>query len=258
MYACIFADTESAQQEFDSCFKDDKIEIKLKNIKIDLLDNFLVINKTKKLIKLIEVIDINTAVVGKVIESIENVNLLIPTSNKINYSIINLIDKKSRSITIRNEVMDKISIASKTYEFLQIDDVVDYIAYKQGNIWGHLFYTVRDNKYSFEFVPVNNFGLTQKDEGYKDFTYFILSKGYPTAIKIGRSGNIKSNSNPSQLELLLILPDGRNEKLYHEKFKEFRLYGKQEWFWKDKILDNFIESEKTKKQHIINKLKEKQ
>jgi hypothetical protein len=120
-----------------------------------------------------------------------------------------------------------------------------------------LFYTYKkDGTYSFKFEAVDNTNLKQTDEGYKDFVYFIFSHGYPKAIKIGRSDNPSKRlrgldgSNPATISLLLVLPDGRKEKMYHQMFEKFKMYGKLEWFWDEPEIRKFIKDEELRYQKI--------
>jgi len=160
--------------------------------------------------------------------------------------------EKTRIIAIRNALKLECTPGTKIHEYLRIkeEEIDDCIAYKQGSKWGFLFYTYKpDGTYKFKFEPINNNNLNQTDEGYKDFVYFIFSQGYPRAIKIGRSDNPSKRfkgldgSNPATLSMLLVLPDGRKEKMYHEKFEQFKIYGKLEWFWDDPEIRKFIKAE---------------
>lgn len=159
---------------------------------------------------------------------------------------------KTRVIAVRNAIKEEVKEDSKIFKYLEeeAEDLDDCIAYKRGNQWGFLFYTLRkDGPPTFRFEAVNNKSLNQTDEGYKDFVYFIFSHGYPKAIKVGRSDNPSKRlkgldgANPASISLLLVLPDGRKEKMYHQKFNNYLIYGKFEWFWDDPEIRKFIKDE---------------
>lgn len=165
---------------------------------------------------------------------------------------------KTRIIAVRNALKKECENNTKIYEYLHedIEEEDDCIAYKEGNKWGFLFYKIKKDKNEFKFEPVDNTDLRQTDEGYKDFVYFIFSQGHPQSIKIGRSDNPSKRfrsldgSNPATIRLLLVLPDGRKEKMYHQMFENYKIYGKLEWFWDDPEIRKFIKEEEMKYQKI--------
>lgn len=173
---------------------------------------------------------------------------------------------KTKNIEIKSNLLKELDTNSRIYDFLMDEDqdIEDCIAIKLNGKWGFLFYTKKkEGEYDFKYETVRNINaegvrLNQFQEGYKDFVYFILSTGKPEANKIGRSDDpdhrFKSldGSNPAVIKLLLVLPDGRKEKMYHEMFREYRIFGKKEWFWQNDKLNNFIKEEKTKQKLIEN------
>lgn len=133
---------------------------------------------------------------------------------------------------------------------------------KVKDAWGFLFYEkLVDGDYVFKFEPVNNvidnYKLTQTEDGYKDFTYFIISHSLPKAIKIGRAENpthrlkqIQAH-NARDVEFEVILADGRLETYYHSKFDYLRINSNREWFEIDEDILEVIRNEKLKLEYII-------
>jgi len=150
-------------------------------------------------------------------------------------------------------------------DFLTIDKNRDTgcIAYKDKNTWGFLYYNRQANgEYGFKFEKVDNYfdniKLTQSEEGFKDFTYFIKSHALPKAYKIGRAENPDKRlqqiqaHNARNVSICLVLADGRLETYYHNKFDYLRISDSREWFELEDEITAFIEQENVHRKYIIN------
>lgn len=225
---------------------------------------WLIINQSKREMFLAQVESIKDSIVKSVI--LEELKLskdfLLPP--QLGVSIINLAQQnktkiiETRNILKRELVKVKSSKLKKWLEQVEEEEVEDCIAYRRNNTWGFLFYKkAKTGAYTFNFVPVDNSSLNPTDEGYKDFVYFIASHGYPKAIKIGRSDNPTKRlrglhgANPADISLLVVLPDGRTEKLFHHMFAKYKMHGKLEWFWDNDVLRKFIKEKEDNHKMIV-------
>jgi len=151
------------------------------------------------------------------------------------------------------------------YNYISNDGNTDkgVIALKENNVWGFLYYERDDlGEYKFQFEEVDNYiydkKLNPNNDGYKDFTYFIISHSLPKACKIGRAENPNHRlkqiqaHNSRDVEMQVILADGRLEAYYHNKFSHLRISSSREWFEVSEDLENVIEQEKSKIRYILS------
>ncbi len=171
--------------------------------------------------------------------------------NHVNKHFFNISDKfKTKFIALKHLILEQIPLTSELSIDLRKEfDEEECVVYKKGNRYSFLFYRVKGAKYEFYEEVVNNKGLTPTQPGYKDFVYFIYQNGTPKAYKIGRTEDPHKRlkgvitNNPSDVDIKLVLPDGRLEKMYHEKFKHFRLNPVNEWFTDCREIESFIAKE---------------
>ncbi len=182
----------------------------------------------------------------------------------LNVNKINFFNKPVHNVR-RHTLLTLLKPESDLYNFFIDREEDGCVALKKDDTWGFLFYYEKNNKFTFRFEPVHNTyngtRLKETDKGYRDFVYILRSEALPKAYKIGRTDNPDKRlaqwrtANPREINRLVVLPDGRNEKVLLAKFDYCRIPGKTEWFEMDNELTKFIEEQKSHRRCIIDKYK---
>lgn len=207
--------------------------------KLQVPDEYIIINLTTKTFIFIQQ--------NKEIEKVKFKNKP-PGFSQTNKQFLDISQKfKTKLAALRSFILEEVQKETKISEALRSEfDLEDCIYLKEEGKDYFLFYEKKNKIYSFHKVKVNNANLTPADSGYKDFVYFIFSDGDPKAYKIGRTENPGkrfrqiNGMNPSKIELLIVIPDGRLEKMYHYKYKRLQIPNKKEWFYYEKEIETFV------------------
>jgi hypothetical protein len=198
----------------------------------------------------------------KILEEQKVVDLKITSSlgNGIGRKIFDF--SKPTHNTRRQTLVSSVALGSELFTYFSAEgDIIECIAYKQDDKWGFLYYShFKGSNPKFEFIPATKYKdgkeLTPSDDGYMDFVYVLESQALPKAIKIGRAFNPETRkidierNHPRGIQRLLVLPDGRMELFYHNKFSNYRINNKREWFELGDELLKWIKEEQEKTSHI--------
>ncbi len=225
----------------------------IKNIQ-SIPDEYIILDLTKKLLIFIKE--------DQQIEKLKFKNLP-PTFSQKNKQFIDISLKfKTKVAALRSFILEEVPKESKISGALRSEfDLEDCVYLKEDGKVFFLFYEEKNGVYKFQKIKVDNSNLTPAEDGYKDFIYFIFSDGDPKAYKIGRTENPEkrfrqiNGMNPSEISLLAIIPDGRLEKMYHNKYKNLKIPNKKEWFYYSKDIESFISKNNKIYKEVIDEYK---